>query len=104
MAPGVPRLRTQQWALANLKSQCGPRMCRERVDTTMSTTAITDLVAVCAGVFGVALYVGLILVPAWGSYSRAWERMAATVLSLYVLAVFVGAGVLGALLAVYLWG
>jgi hypothetical protein len=70
----------------------------------MSTTAITDLVAVCAGVFGLALYVGLILVPAWSSYSRVWERAAATVLSLYVLAVFAGAGVLGALLVVYLWG
>jgi hypothetical protein len=70
----------------------------------MSTTTITDLVAVCAGVFGLALYVGLILVPAWGSYSRMWERLAATFLSIYVLAVLVGAGVLGALLAVYLWG
>lgn len=70
----------------------------------MSTNDITDLVAVCAGVFGLALYVGLILVPAWGSYSRVWERLAATVLSLYVLGVLVGAGVLAALLAVYLWG
>lgn len=70
----------------------------------MSTTAITDLVAVCAGVFGLALYVGLILVPAWGSYSRLWQRLAATVLSLYVLAVLVGAGVLGALVVVYFWG
>lgn len=70
----------------------------------MSTTTITDLVAVCAGVFGLGLYVGLILVPAWGSYSRVWQRLAATVLSLYVLAVFVGAGVLAALVAVYFWG
>jgi hypothetical protein len=70
----------------------------------MSTTTITVLVAACAGVFGLALYVGLILVPAWGSYSRMWERLAATFLSIYVLAVLVGAGVLGALLAVYLWG
>jgi hypothetical protein len=69
----------------------------------MSTTA-TYLVAVCAGVFGLALYVGLILVPAWGSYSRIWERLAATVLSLYVLAVLVGTGVLGALAFVYFWG
>jgi len=70
----------------------------------MSTDALTDLVAACAGVFGLALYVGLILVPAWGSYSRVWERLAATVLSLYVLLVFVGGGVLAALAAVYLWG
>jgi hypothetical protein len=70
----------------------------------MSDTALTDLVAVCAGVFGLALYVGLILAPAWASYSRMWERLAATVLSLYVLAVCAGAGVLGALVAVYFWG
>ncbi len=71
---------------------------------SVSTNDITYLVAACAGVFGFALYVGLILVPAWGSYSRVWERVAATVLSLYVLGVLVGAGVLAALLAVYLWG
>jgi hypothetical protein len=70
----------------------------------MSTTDTTDLIAVCAGVFGLALYVGLILAPAWVSYSRLWERMAATVLSLYVLAVFVGLGVLAALVVVYFWG
>ncbi len=70
----------------------------------MSNTDITDLIAACAGVFGLALYVGLILVPAWGSYTRVWERIAATFLSLYVLAVFVGVGVLVALAVVYFWG
>jgi len=70
----------------------------------MSRTAINELVGACAGVFGVALYAGLILIPAWSSYSRLWERLAATVLSLYVLAVLVGAGVAGALAAVYFWG
>jgi hypothetical protein len=70
----------------------------------MSRTAINDLVAVCAGTFGVALYAGLILIPAWTSYTRLWERLAATVLSLYVLAVLVGVGVVGALAAVYFWG
>jgi hypothetical protein len=70
----------------------------------MSTTDINDLVAVCAGVFGLALYTGLILVPAWTSYSRLWERVAASILSLYVLAVLVGVGVIGALAAVYYWG
>ncbi len=70
----------------------------------MSNTDITDLVAACAGVFGLALYVGLILVPAWGSYTRVWERIAATFLSLYVLAVLVGVGALVALAVVYFWG
>jgi hypothetical protein len=70
----------------------------------MSRTAVNDLVAVCAGVSGLALFAGLILVPAWTSYSRLWERVAATVLSLYVLAVLIAIGVVGALAAVYFWG
>jgi hypothetical protein len=70
----------------------------------MSRSTINDLAVVCAGVFGLALYAGLILVPAWTSYSRLWERVAASVLSLYVLAVLVGIGVAAALAAVYYWG
>jgi hypothetical protein len=70
----------------------------------MSRTTINDLVAVCAGTFGFALFAGLILAPAWTAYTRLWERVAATVLSLYVLAVLVGAGVAGALAVVYFWG
>jgi hypothetical protein len=70
----------------------------------MTRTQINELVAAGAGVLSVALYAGLILVPAWTSYTRLWERVAATVLSLYVLAVLVGVGVAGALAAVYVWG
>jgi hypothetical protein len=79
-------------------------LVRHNLARSMSRTAINDLVAVCAGVFGLALYAGLILVPAWTSYTRLWERLAATLLSLYVLAVLVAIGVLAALLAVYYWG
>ncbi len=70
----------------------------------MSRSEVSELVAICAGVFGLALYAGLILAPAWSSYTRLWERLAATVLSLYVLAVLVGIGVGGALVVVYYWG
>jgi hypothetical protein len=70
----------------------------------MSRSTINDLAVVSAGVFGLALYAGLILVPAWTSYSRLWERVAASILSLYVLAMLVGIGVGAALLAVYYWG
>jgi hypothetical protein len=59
----------------------------------MSNTAITYLVGACAGVFSLAIYTAWVLVPAWGSYSRAWERAAAAFLSLYVLLTFVGIGV-----------
>jgi hypothetical protein len=70
----------------------------------MSRAALNELVAGGAGVIGLALYGVLILRPAWVSYSRLWERLAATVLSVYVLAVLVGVGVVGALAAVYFWG
>jgi hypothetical protein len=70
----------------------------------MSRTMINELVAIGAGVISLALFAGLILVPVWSSYTRMWERMAATVLSLYVLAVLLGIGVAGALAAVYFWG
>jgi hypothetical protein len=67
----------------------------------MSGTDITYLVAVCAAVFSLALYIGLILAPALSAYTRLWERVAAGLLSLYVLAVLVGIGVAGGLAVVY---
>jgi hypothetical protein len=70
----------------------------------MTRSQINELVAAGAGVLSLGLFAGLILVPAWSSYSRLWERLAATVLSLYVLAVLVGVGVVAALAAVYFWG
>jgi hypothetical protein len=70
----------------------------------MTRGQINELVAGAAAVVGLGLFAGLILRPAWSAYSRLWERMAATVLSLYVLAVLVGAGVAAALAAVYFWG
>jgi hypothetical protein len=69
----------------------------------VSNESITYLVAACAGVFGLAAYVAFILVPAWVSYSRIWERVAAAFLSLYVLAAFVGLGALGGASIVWFW-
>ena len=58
----------------------------------MTNTQVTYIVAVgCASVVFVA-YVALVLVPAWMSYSRTWERVAAAFLSLYVLLAFMGLG------------
>ena len=67
----------------------------------MSHTAIVDLLVICAGVFGLAAFVGLIVAPAWASQSRLWERLAASFLSLYVLAVLIGIGALVALIVIY---
>jgi hypothetical protein len=70
----------------------------------MNRETVNYVVAIGAGVIGLGAYIGLILVPAWSSYSRIWERLAATVLSLYVLGVLVGIGGVAALLVVYFWG
>lgn len=69
----------------------------------MSNLTITYVVAIGAGLLGLAAYIGLILIPAWQSYSRVWERLAASFLSLYVLAAFVGLGVAGGAAIVWFW-
>jgi hypothetical protein len=67
-----------------------------------STTTMYVVVAVC-GALALAAYVGLILIPAWNSYSRIWERLGASFLTLYVLlaAAVVGVGIGAAV--VWLW-
>ena len=45
-----------------------------------------------AGLVSVAVFVALILVPALGSYGRAWEKLVAGMLSLFVLAALVLVG------------
>lgn len=69
----------------------------------MTTNDIIYLIGACCGVLGFAAWVGLILVPAWGSYGRAWERIAASLLSLYVLAAMAGVGFAAGLGVLWLW-
>ncbi len=69
----------------------------------MSNQAITYLVGACAGVFGLAAFCALVVVPAITSYRRPLERVAVVILSLYVLAALVGLGVLAGALIVFEW-
>ena len=69
----------------------------------MSNQTITYVVAAGAGFLGLAAYVAFILLPAWGSYSRIWQRLCAAFLSLYVLADFVAIGVAGGAAIVWFW-
>ena len=70
----------------------------------MSNESITHLVAAGCAVLALVAFVALILVPAWRSYSRLWERVAASFLSLYVLAGFVLLGVGGGAAVAWFWG
>ena len=52
----------------------------------------TEIVIGLAGALTVLCYVTLILVPAIRCYGRVWEKLAAGVLTLYVLGTFLGIG------------
>ena len=69
----------------------------------MTNETITIVVAAACAALALAAYVGLILVPAVTAYGRWWERIGAAVLSLYVLAAFVIAGVGGGAGIVWFW-
>ena len=58
----------------------------------MSNDTLTVVIGAGAAGISVIAWAVLVLVPAWTSYSRVWERLAATVLSVYILAAFALAG------------
>ena len=53
------------------------------------------------GLIALITFVGLILMPALSSYGRLWEKAAAGVLSLFVLAALIVTGVVAGLAIVY---
>jgi hypothetical protein len=67
----------------------------------MSNTSLTYLIAGAAGIASVSLWAWLIAVPAFTAYNRWWQRVAAVLMSVYVLAAMAGAG--GLIGAVFLW-
>ena len=69
----------------------------------MSNQEVTYVVVAACSVLALAAYVAFILVPAWTAYSRVWERMAAAVLTVYVVAAFVGVGAVGGAAIVWFW-
>lgn len=56
-----------------------------------------------AGVISVAAFAGLILVPALSAFSRGWEKFAAGLLSLFVLAALVLVGLAIGFVIFYNW-
>lgn len=63
------------------------------MDLNLSEPGTTEIVLALSGPVLIAVYVGLILTPAWTSYGRWWERFAASFLTLYILASMIGVGV-----------
>lgn len=70
---------------------------------TVSNQEITYLVGACLGVFGLTAFCALVLVPAVSAYRRPLQKIAAVILSLYVLAAMVGVGIVIGVLIVLEW-
>ncbi len=67
----------------------------------LATIGNEYLIFGAAGLISLVAFVTLILVPALSSYGRAWEKIAAGFLSLFVLLVLVSIGVgIGVLIVV----
>lgn len=69
----------------------------------MDSQTVTYMILSAAGAIGVGAYIFLILVPALSAYGRSWEKLAASVLTLFVVAAFVGTGIAAGLVIVYYW-
>ena len=69
----------------------------------MSNQSVTYLVGACLGVLALAAFCTFVLVPAVTSYRRPLERVAAVILSFYVLAAFMGVGILLGALIILEW-
>ena len=69
----------------------------------MSNEQVTYIVAGVCGLVALGAYVSLLLIPAWTSYGRVWERVCAAFLSLYVLLAFVGIGAVTGLGVAWFW-
>ena len=69
----------------------------------MSNQTVTYIVGAGSGAIVLIAFATLVLVPAVTAYRRPLHRLAAVFLSLYVLAAFVGAGVLLGALIIFEW-
>ncbi|MDX6617198.1 MAG: hypothetical protein QOD60_2289 [Solirubrobacterales bacterium] len=56
-----------------------------------------------AAVITLVAFTGLILMPALGSFSRGWEKLAAGMLSLFVLAALILVGLVIGFIVFYNW-
>jgi hypothetical protein len=69
----------------------------------MDPLTITYIILTVAGLIGFSFFAVWILAPAWTSYGRTWERFAAAALSVFVLAAFVGTGIVFGLIVLWNW-
>jgi len=69
----------------------------------VTNAGATILIASTCGVLALGAFIWFIAWPAWNAYSRTWERAAAALLSIYVLAALVLVGAAGGAAIAYYW-
>jgi hypothetical protein len=69
----------------------------------VDSLTVTYIILAATGVVGFGTFAVLIFTPAWTSYGRTWERLAAAFLSIFVLAAFAGVGLGIGLILLYYW-
>jgi hypothetical protein len=69
----------------------------------MTSTQITYVVASICAIGALSAFVALIAFPAWNAYSKTWERLAASFLSLFVLVTLLIVGAAGGAAIAYYW-
>jgi hypothetical protein len=69
----------------------------------MTSTQITYVVVSICAIGALSAFVVLIAFPAWSAYSKTWERLAASFLSLFVLVTLLLLGAAGGAAIAYYW-
>ena len=59
----------------------------------LSQLSVTEIALGVGGLIAFIAYVALIVIPAWTSYGRWWERIGAAFMTLFILATLLGIGV-----------
>jgi hypothetical protein len=74
------------------------------VAITLTQLTVPEIAIGVGALIALVAYTTLIVVPAWTSYGRWWERIAASFMTLFILATLVGIGAgIGGLIVVN-WG
>lgn len=69
----------------------------------MSKEQVSYFIGIVCGFGVLAAFIYFFALPAWSAYSKAWERVTALFLSIYVLAALIVAGGAGGALIAYYW-
>jgi hypothetical protein len=70
----------------------------------LTELTVTQISVAAGALIVLVTYVVLIVVPAWTSYGRWWERIAASFMTLFILVTLVGVGAGIGGLIIYSWG